>query len=344
MRRVASHRAASQRPATMGADGEPTRRPKSRKPKYTRFSQQQLRALRPALTLELTAKLCLIVGTIFMALGAWTYTGVKSLHTVVKRYDDVVECTSGFFPTEAERELKMSNDGAGTTCSIEFDAETTLEKPVYVYYELSNFFQNHRAFVRDLDYFELMGSSSRSGSLCTTHTSTESGGEIKPCGVQAWSYFNDSYAVALDGAAVDIDETNISWKSDRKYRFGSYAAENLNDDAATRGGSPVSGNIDEDEHFVTWMRTAALSKFRKLWGKIDTDIPKGARVRITIDNRYNTYKFDGTKSIVLATNGWVGGKNLVLPALYFLDGSICIITAVVCIVMSCSKSKKYARE
>jgi hypothetical protein len=343
LRLVASQRAASQRPATMGADGEPTTRPKSRKPKYTRFSQQQLRALRPALTLELTAKLCLIVGTIFMALGATTYTGVKSLHTVVKRYDDVVDCTSGFFPTEAERELKMSNDGAGTTCSIEFDAETTLEKPVYVYYELSNFFQNHRAFVRDLDYFELMGSSS-SGSLCTTHTSTESGGEIKPCGVQAWSYFNDSYAVALDGAAVDIDETNISWKSDRKYRFGSYAAENLNDDAATRGGSPVSGNIDEDEHFVTWMRTAALSKFRKLWGKIDTDIPKGARVRITIDNRYNTYKFDGTKSIVLATNGWVGGKNLVLPALYFLDGSICIITAVVCIVMSCSKSKKYAKE
>lgn len=75
-----------------------------------------------------------------MGLGAWTYTGVKSLHTVVKRYDDVVDCKSGFFPTEAEREHKMSNDGLGKTCSIEFDAETTLEKPVYVYYEIEQLF------------------------------------------------------------------------------------------------------------------------------------------------------------------------------------------------------------
>merc|ERR1712216_594020 len=96
----------------------------------------------------------------------------------------------------------MSFNGAGTTCTVTLTAKSNMNKPVYVYYELSNFFQNHRAFVRDLDYFQLMGKPSQG--LCTTHEKTSAGAEISPCGVQAWSFFNDSYAVAVNGAATTI--------------------------------------------------------------------------------------------------------------------------------------------
>ena len=36
------------------------------------------------------------------------------------------------------------------------------------------------------------------------------------------------------------------------------------------------------------------------------------QVEVTIDNRYNTYSFDGTKSIVLANTSWLGGHNIFL--------------------------------
>jgi len=31
----------------------------------------------------------------------------------------------------------------------------------------------------------------------------------------------------------------------------------------------------ENEHFIVWMRTAGLSTFRKLWGKIEEDLKTG---------------------------------------------------------------------
>jgi len=32
-------------------------------------------------------------------------------------------------------------------------------------------------------------------------------------------------------------------------------------------------------------------------------------VTVQIDNRYNTYRFDGKKSVVLSTVSWMGGAN-----------------------------------
>jgi LEM3 (ligand-effect modulator 3) family / CDC50 family len=58
-----------------------------------------------------------------------------------------------------------------------------------------------------------------------------------------------------------------------------------------------AGPVKEDEHFIVWMRTAALPNFRKLWGRIETDIPAGAAIRISIRNRYNSYRFGGKKKV-----------------------------------------------
>ncbi len=298
-----------------------TTAPTSRKPAFSAFSQQQLWARRPALTPALTAKLMISIGVACFAVGGAIFNTANDLRTLVKRYDDAATCASGFFPTSAEQAMQMSFNGAGTTCTVTLTAKSNMNKPVYVYYELSNFFQNHRAFVRDLDYFQLMGKPSQG--LCTTHEKTSAGAEISPCGVQAWSFFNDSYAVAVNGAATTIDSANIAWKSDLKYKLGDYAPTNMNTDQATRGGGQITGNVDTDEDFATWMRTAALSKFRKLVGVINADIAKGDTITFTIQNRYNTYKFNGEKAVVLATNSWIGGRNLVFPAFYFLAGCLC---------------------
>ena len=36
---------------------------------------------------------------------------------------------------------------------------------------------------------------------------------------------------------------------------------------------------------MVWMRAAALRRFRKLWGRIDQDIPAGAQINVQIQNR-----------------------------------------------------------
>lgn len=61
------------------------------------------------------------------------------------------------------------------------------------------------------------------------------------------------------------------------------------------------------------MRTAALPNFRKLWGRIETDIPAGAAVRISIRNRYNSYRFGGKKKVchkIVSTHSSVRTVNV----------------------------------
>lgn len=44
------------------------------------------------------------------------------------------------------------------------------------------------------------------------------------------------------------------------------------------------------------MRTAALPYFRKLWGRIESDVKKG-KYEITIENNFDVYKFNGKKTL-----------------------------------------------
>lgn len=93
--------------------------------------------------------------------------------------------------------------------------------------------------------------------------------EIFPCGLAAWSYFNDTYVFSRysNRAQINISTENIAWASDKKYRFASKdAPQNFNTDPNIRGGGTITtATVGEDERFVNWMRTSALATFRKLW-------------------------------------------------------------------------------
>lgn len=85
----------------------------------------------------------------------------------------------------------------------------------------------------------------------------------------------------------------------------------------------------KNEHFINWMRTAALSQFRKLYATINDDLDLGDVVTIHINNNFNVAQFGGSKSIVLTTASWWGGANNNLGNAFIIVGALCLGVAVV---------------
>ena len=235
------------------------------------------------------------VGCIFVPIGAACVAANLNVVEVSARYDNQADCSTGFFPTLAEKANRASTLGVGTSCVVSLTIPKTMKAPVFVYYELKNFYQNHRRFVKSRSDEQLFGEDVSSDFCDPQQYRVDPNGtklEISPCGLMAWSFFNDSYAVSrVDSVSgveqpVAVDETGIAWPSDVAYKFGDVTPANHNDDVATRGGGQINGTLKQDEHFIVWMRTAAMANFRKLWGKIGVDLAAGEVVKIAIDNRY----------------------------------------------------------
>jgi len=127
-------------------------------------------------------------------------------------------------------------------------------------------------------------------------TALDPAAAANPCGLIARSFFNDTYALT----GVSIDEGDIAWDSDVEDKFG------LPDNSAS-----IQWHMTTDEHFIVWMRTAGMPNFRKLWGRVRSDIPKGT-LSLTINNNYDVSSFDGKKTFVLSTTNAFGGKNYFL--------------------------------
>jgi hypothetical protein len=84
--------------------------------------------------------------------------------------------------------------------------------------------------------------------------------------------------------------------------------------------SPILGVTDE--HFIVWMRTASLPKFKKLYGRINSDFKKGDTIHFEVEANFEVRSFNGDKSIVIATTGQFGGKNPSLGIAYMAVGSL----------------------
>ena len=94
----------------------------------------------------------------------------------------------------------------------------------------------------------------------------------------------------------------------------------------------------EDERFIVWMQIAPFAHFRKSWGKIDQDIPKGKYV-VDIQNNWDTTIFDGSKKFVLTETNKYGGRNLFLGYSYAVIGGLSLLSGIIFSFKLCKKEE-----
>lgn len=306
----------------------------SKRPSASAFNQQELNAWRPVLTARSVVGLFATIGVLFVPIG------IVILHAS----DSVVEVTSGDYSGSC----CVSNCGTPPTygqvdrnpCNVSVTVTREMQPPIYAYYQLTNFFQNHRRYVYSRDDRQLSGldadaadvedACSEGGHMHHVYGGGAGGAAslINPCGLVAWSVFNDSFAMRRPngGAPVPLDQTDIAWRTDREHKYANnrngstgqnfppFAHERTRTCAELPTAALVaacvaadvphagwcfegSGYCAEDQHFMVWMRAAGLPNFRKLFAVINEPLAVGTYT-VSVSNG-----FDGPAGLTNAATG-----------------------------------------
>ncbi|KAF5177071.1 Ala-interacting subunit [Thalictrum thalictroides] len=105
---------------------------------------------------------------------------------------------------------------------------------------------------------------------------------VVPCGLIAWSLFNDTYGFSVNDKRLEVNKTDIAWKSDKENKFGSDVYPENFQSGELIGGATLdeSKPLSDQEDLLVWMRTAALPTFRKLYGRIEKDLEANATITV----------------------------------------------------------------
>ncbi|OQR91037.1 hypothetical protein ACHHYP_05042 [Achlya hypogyna] len=373
------------------ADAEPSKRPDD-----TPFKQQRLKAWQPILTPNWVIGTFFLVGLIFIPIGVFLFEENQNITEMAIQYDGVnlasgaqsdgaalqnISSTGCYLKSASEGNMfNISEHG----CIVQFTLQSDMKAPIMVYYQLDNFYQNHRRYVSSRSDAQLRGDadpnlSTCSGATMSTTVKYNSTAELapgtatasyklNPCGLIANSLFNDLFWInslttpdgtylgqtdAYKGKEVVnlMSQSGLAWKSDIESKFknpSSVADTDLmlwqnskyrNVIPAYKGQERilnVTGWTEpaplygvETERFIVWMRTAGLPNFRKLYGRIETDLPKGTVLRFLVSSNFPVTPFEGKKSLVISTLSWYGGRNPFLGVAYMVIGSICIVLSLI---------------
>lgn len=194
-------------------------------------------------------------------------------------------------------------------CILSFKIPNDISPPILFYYRLTNFYQNHRRYVKSVDIDQLKGHPKSGADIksgdCTPLNVDHRGRPYYPCGLIANSMFNDTFDNLTFLNPTDGDNTGkpvfynlttegTSWahegdlygKTEYKpnevavppywqNQFNEHGYDNLTE----------LPNLHTWESFQVWMRTAGLPTFSKLAQKNDKDVLKAGTYWLKIYDR-----------------------------------------------------------
>ena len=307
---------------------------------------------RPIPTITHTVLCLLITGIIFIFLGIIILIYSSKITTIELRYDNNSDC---------ENALKNSEN---KTCELNFSLDKKLEPPIFIYYQLENFYQNHRRYFKSKSIKQLKGNLCERKDVkddCDPIITNKDLGRIyslnneklnensiaHPCGLIARSYFNDSYELHYknknfnENFNENSNENNENDENNNENNENNVIKTLINiysDGIASKSDKKRFKNLDgdykkiqwldvEDERFMVWMRPAGLNNFRKIWGKINKTLEEGEYF-VTVTNNYPVSDFKGKKSFVLSNVNFLGGNNKILGWSYIIVGGISFIFSI----------------
>lgn len=299
------------------------------RPKETDFRQQKLKGFQPIYSSKLVSIIFFASAILFYSFGFPLFVLSERVVEVSKRYDD----------------LCKTNE---VNCTFDIKIDKKIPEPVYVYYKLENFYQNHRLYVRSRSYAQLRDGKPTANelNLCSPakynkdmieyFDTAEPTQELKqilgklekmddddvavPCGMIARSVFNDTFNLI----GYKLSDDDLVYESDKNI---------------WKNGDKKKQWIDIDDKLRIWMKISPFSTFRKLYGVVKKDISKG-KITLKVNNYYNVDEWNGKKSIVLSNASTFGGKNNKLGIIFITAGCVCIFCAMMFMVLGLLTSSR----
>lgn len=346
------------------------------RPANTALRQQRLKAWHPILTHSTVLPLLFGLGVFFAVLGAVMYWSALQVNELTIQYstcrDEAPQNNLAPIPSKyVSYRFHSSNKSmyenppqwsktpvppgpgrednpARFNCTLYFTIPAQMDSSVFLYYKLTNFYQNHRRYMKSIDSEQLLSKPRTADQLQDAECKPlgkdpVSGLSVYPCGLIANSVFNDTFQspVLLDQnnqpqSTYEMSENNIIWSGEAKrYRTPTYSANDVVPPPFWQGaegpfGYP-SGRYEEgklfdpsrNEHFQVWMRTAAFPTFRKLYMRNDTAPMQAGRYSLLVGDNYPVNMYGGTKSIVISTASWIGGRSFMIGLSHIAVAALC---------------------